>query len=511
MNTREIKVKKPWRRIKPQGYMSNGNSLLTIDNTEHIDSLQSNTVTQADFLREFYPSGHTINDPMVYPNIFRAEEVTDENGNTRMQYYEEHVPRYAFAFQQIISIKQLVHLCGNDVQKELSTPSPTDQERETYSMICEGWLKKDMEIAFYEVAKSVKTVGDGAMVGYLHNNKFGFKTLSYFNGDIIYPHYDSITGELILFARSYFDYDDEGKFTTEWLEVWDKSHLTRLKRTSNKNKSFKERILGLFNLDGYAVVGKPQPHGFPFVPVAYMRDDNGPCWSASQDSIEGYEMSFSQMAHNNQAYGEPILYLQGENVAMQHDVNGTIKTLTMGTDDKAGYLSSQSASESYMKQLDTLYKMIYEQSFAVIPPELRSGDLPAAALKILYSPAYEKAICDCAEYQSFLNQMVEIFIHGYGVEMKKSIDFKNLPLKWWLKPYVHVNTTSLVTDLATCVQNGFVSKETASERIQEYATTGEWDRIMKEYKQKQEADLLYEIETIKSNQQISQQESENKE
>jgi hypothetical protein len=211
------------------------------------------------------------------------------------------------------------------------------------------------------------------------------------------------------------------------------------------------------------------------------------------------------MAHNNQAFGEPILYLQGENIDMTHDINGTLKILTMGTDDKAGYLESQSASDSFMKQLDTLAKMINEQSFTVIPPELRSGDLPAAALKILYSPAYEKATCDANEFQPFLNSLVEMFIYGYGVEMQKSIDFANLPIKWWIKPYVHINSSAVVADLATCVQNGFVSKETASERISEYATVGEWDRIMKEYKEQQSADLLYEESLIKTQQQNKKQ------
>lgn len=503
MKTKEIKTKKPWRRIKPQGYMSHSNVLAINDVSVNIDQLQYNIVTQADFLREYYPSGHVINDPMVYPNIFRAEEVPvlDAEGNqvsTRTQYYEEHVPRFAFAFQQIIATKQLVHLCGNDVQFELNTSEPDEAQQKTFNVFREGWLGKDMEVAFYEVAKSVKITGDGAVVGYIHDGKFGYKVLSYNNGDTLYPHYDSITNELILFARCYNDYDDEGGITTEWMEVWDKTHLTRFKRSAKS--TFKETILNLFNLDGYTMVGRPEPHGFKFIPVAYMRDNGGACWSPSQDSIEGYEMSFSQMAHNNQAFGEPILYLQGEAVEMHHDINGTIKTLTMGTDDKAGYLESQSASDSYIKQLDTLYKMIYEQSFAVIPPELRSGDLPAAALKILYSPAYEKSICDCTEYQGFLNSLVVIFSHGFGIEMEMSIDFANLPIKWWLKPYIHINETSVITDLATAVQNGFISKETASERIPFYATVGEWERIMKEYKQQQQADLLYEMQTIKASQ-----------
>lgn len=504
MNTREITTKKPWKRILPQGYMSHGIYKIGDDYTPPIENLSFLVVTQADFLKEYYPTGHLINDESYYPDIYRstAEPVYDADGNdtgrTKTVTYKECVPRYAFAFQQIITTKQLVHLCGNDIQFELNTSKPTKQQEDTFKTLRQGWLGKDMETAFYEAAKSEKITGDGAIVGYMNNGVFGYKVLSYLNGDRLYPHYDSVTGKLVLFARSYSDFDEEGNTVTEWLEVWDNTTLKRFKRSGDQYKTFKEKVLGLFNIDGYTLVSE-KPHGFPFVPVAYKRNENGACWFASQDSIDAYELSFSQMAHNNQAFGEPILYLQGENVEMVHDINGTLKTLTMGVDDKAGYLSSQSASESYMKQLDTLYKMIYEQSFVVIPPELRSGDLPAAALKILYSPAYEKAICDAAEFQQFLDDLVDIFLYGYGIELKKTIDFKNLPIKWWVKPYIHINETAIITDLATAVQNGFISKETASERIPFYATVGEWDRVMKEYKEQQAADLLYEESIIEAN------------
>ena len=40
-------------------------------------------VTQADFIREYYPTGHAINDPAFYPDIYREEEETvyNENGD----------------------------------------------------------------------------------------------------------------------------------------------------------------------------------------------------------------------------------------------------------------------------------------------------------------------------------------------------------------------------------------------------------------------------------------------
>lgn len=507
MNKREIKTKRPWRRIKPDGYMRHGwfmtgyEPLLTNDACLYI------IVTQSDFLREYYPSGHIINDQMVYPDIYREEDepIYDENGDptgkTSRKIYKELVPRYAFAFQQIIAVKQIVHLCGNDIQFELNKENPTEEEEKAFSLFREGWLKKDMEIAFFEAVKSTKITGDAAIIGYMRKGEFGYKSLSFKDGNTLYPHYDPITGSLQLFARSYHDYDEDGRKITEWLEVWDDTYLYRYKRAESGISGTVNKILGVFGVDGYQLVSK-EAHGFPFVPVAYRRDDEGPCWSGSQDCIDGYEMSFSQMAQNNQAFGFPILYLQGEgsdSMGMQHDLNGSVKIITGGTEDKASFLSQQNASDAFIKQLDTFYKMIYEQSFAVIPPELKSGDLPAAALKILYSPAYEKATIDANEYQSFLNDLVRIFSYGYGMEMKRTIDFGNLPIKWWIKPYIHVNESAMVADLASAVQNGFISKQTASERIPMYTIAGEWERIMREMKEEQQQDLLMQLQSQTQN------------
>lgn len=507
MNRREIKTKRPWKRIRPEGYMRSG---LFAEGHEPLltnDTCLYQIVTQSDFLREYYPSGHVINDPTVYPDIYREEEepiydVSGEpTGKTTRKIYKELVPRYAFAFQQIISVKQIIHLCGNDIQFELNKENPTDEEAKTFTLFREGWLKKDMEIAFFEAVQSTKITGDAAIVGYMRGGEFGYKSLSFKDGDTLYPHYDPTTGSLQLFARSYHDYDEEGNKITEWLEVWDNIYLYRYKRAESGISGTVNKILDVFGADGYQLVSK-ETHGFPFIPVAYRRDDEGPCWSGSQDSIDGYEMSFSQMAQNNQAFGFPILYLQGEgsdSMAMQHDLNGSVKVITGGTEDKASFLSQTNASDAFIKQLDTFYKMIYEQSFAVIPPELKSGDLPAAALKILYSPAYEKATIDANEYQPFLNDLVRIFSYGYGLEMKKTIDFGNLPIKWWIKPYIHVNESVMVADLASAVQNGFISKQTASERISMYSIAGEWERIMREMKEEQQQDLLMQIQSQTQN------------
>ena len=84
----------------------------------------------------------------------------------------------------------------------------------------------------------------------MHNGEFKHKTLSYLNGDTLFDHKDPLTGERLLFARSYYDYDEDGKKVIEWLEVWDKIYLTRFKKSVGK--SVYQKILETFGIDGYS-------------------------------------------------------------------------------------------------------------------------------------------------------------------------------------------------------------------------------------------------------------------
>ena len=75
MRTRDIKSKRPFRRIRPDGYISHGR-FSSLENAEMpSDVINFDIVTQADFLREFYPTGHAINDPTIYPDIWREEDI----------------------------------------------------------------------------------------------------------------------------------------------------------------------------------------------------------------------------------------------------------------------------------------------------------------------------------------------------------------------------------------------------------------------------------------------------
>lgn len=494
LNIKEILTRKPFFEVTPYG----GNTPRFVTSRTNVaepeEKAQYRIVTQAEFLRQLYPTGHKINDAVLYPDVYKQDPDTGK-------YYIQPITRCAFAMQQVIAVKQTVHLTGNDVQFELAEQSRTEgSDDDNNKLLLEfkkGWLEKNMEMYMYDSIYSIKTTADTALVCYMHNGKFGCKVLSYLNEDHLYPHYDSITGELTMFARKYYDYDDEGNAFIEWVEVWDEKYLYRAKRNT-KEAGVVSKIKDIFGLNGYTIISQ-EPHGFNEVPVAYYREESGPCWLPAQDTIEKYEEAYSYFFENNKAFAFPIMVLKGDGVDIKGDENGAVKVITI--EDSAGsaeFLQHNDVSLSYNTLLNTLYQLIYEQSFTVKPPELKSGDLPGVALKLLYSPAIEKAIVDTQNLQPFLEKVVHLFKYGWGLEVNKQASMLSLAINSWIEPYVHQNDTELTTNLASAVQNQFLSKQTASERFSKFSKNDEIARIAREQVEKMKLEVEKQ-ELIKEN------------
>lgn len=493
---KEILVRKPIYKVLPDESNVQRETVLGNDIYEPEDPLKIRIYTQSEMLREYFPEGHKINNPLIYPDVWKEMPVPGKPNQKRL--YRQPISRVAVALQRVIKVKRNTHVCGNDTQFELASKEEKEEKELEQTRLLldykEGWLELDNEVRMYEAVDSINTVSDAAVVFFFDDNKKPkTKTLSYLNGDKLYPHYDSLTGELILFARKYYDYDDDGKKTTEWVEVWDDKYLTRFKRNLSKSETV-QMFKGLFGLDGFQMVGTPKEHGFPFVPIAYHVNPDGPAWAFSQKTIEDYEEALSYFFENNKAYAFPIFYVKGKGVKLSGNMNGSVKAVSISdTKGEAGFIDQADVSTSYNTLLIKLYDLIYEQSFAVKPPELKSGDLPGVAVKLLFSPAIEQAIGDAARLQPFLNQMVKLTKYAWGFHTNQVTPLMELKINAWIEPYIHQNDSELMQNLRIGVQDGFLSKQTASERASKYSKNDEMTRWWKEYKKKQEFDLQTEV------------------
>lgn len=509
LNYKEILVREPFYEIKPSGYKVHRTVKRGQKVVEPIDRPTMQIITQADFLRMYYPSGHAINDPTLYPDVIKKDKETGE-------VFVKPIIRTAFAFQKVIATKQVVHIIGNDVQFELSGKVENEKEEEeklkNMAVFRQGWLDMDMEMNFYEFVNAVKIVGDAATVGYFDKDgKARARTMSYLKGDTLYPHYND-NGEMELFARKYNSVDEEGVVSTEFVEIWDDKYIYRAKRGFSKNKVV-QRIKEIFGLSGYKIYEQKE-HGFNFCPVVYHREEDGACFLPSQSTIETYEEAFSYFCENNRAYAFPIMWSKGDGVHFNADeMTGAVKYIEIeDPDGQVGFMNKADVSEAFNTQLKLLYDMIYEQAFSVKPPELKSGDLPGVAVKLLFSPAIEQAIHDSQKLQHVINGYVRLVKFAYGYQVNEQTSLMELPINAWIEPYIHQNDSELVTNLATAAQNGFLSHQTASERIPKYARNDEYERIIKEDLEKRKLNAQDEVAKMKAqtNEKIEQMKAQKK-
>lgn len=502
LNIREILTKKPFFTISSTRNVMSMTPVTDKHNTVDKDNDKAlyYILSQEEMLRQYYPSGHKINNELLFPDIWKKDPETNK-------WYKQSITRCALAFQQIITTKHIIHIVGNDVQFELSEDEKSSQKdgldgeleasielqdddsTKLLSIFKSGWIDLDMEIRFYEAVRSYMITADCAIVGFIQKDGTpSFRTFSFLNDDKLYPHINSITGEMELFARKYYDYDDEGEAVTEWVEVWDNTYIYRCKH-SLKPKNVTSFIKTIFGLNGFEIVEQVR-HGFPFCPVAYARNEDGPCWAAGQQTIENFEEALSYFFENNKAFAFPILLLSGDGIELHGDMNGSVKSISIDSSDgDAHFLENNDISASYNTLLTKFYDLIYEQTFTVKPPELKSGDLPGVALKLLYSPAIECAICDAQKLQPFLNKLVKMVKFSWGLKKECQADLMKLGINAWIEPYVHQNDSELVTNLATAVQNNIISCKTASERLSKYTKNDEFERILKQLKFKMQMNV----------------------
>lgn len=502
MAVKELLTKQPFYRLVNGGRESQKyNKPTYLDNMKYTERrLMGSVMTQADYLEEFYPFSHRVMSDFYFPEFYNYSTETNEDGKEEIKFHREETFRIGSTLQCLITVQQLVHLTGNDIHFELTDESVDSRTEELFKIYKKGWLRNDLEVAFYELAKSVKITADGAVVFFMNQGKLGWKTLTYLNGDTLYPHYDTLTGKMDKFARKFSSYDDSGKEIISWVEVWDNVYLTRYKQTTIGLRGTMNKVKESLGMDGYELVFR-QPHGFSRCPIVYMRDkDNAPCWNMVQCLIDDYEVALSYFAKNNAGAALPAYKLKGDDIEIEGDPLGRIRAFSMGKEDDVSIIQPQGLSENYAKYVEYLLTEIFQGAFIVKQPELKSGDTPTGTMKLYYAPSLDKAELECKDYKKAITDMQSLFCEGFGMQEKAITEFLELNdhIFGFATPFIHENVSSIISDLVAAKNAGILSAETASEH-NPYSNNGEFQRITSEQKKEQQADRLYQLKNNAAN------------
>lgn len=488
---RNILNKKPFGYLLPQGIKT----AIVSDGSPHPVSSYPQIfqeIDQIEFLRELDPRSHKIFDSSWY------EDDKKEDPDTGRWYYYP-VERCAIPFQYIIKTKQLTHLCGNNIKFADSNQDPDDKDKDLLVNFKQGWLNKNMEVAWYDSANSIKCTGDTAFCAYLHNGEFGYRVFSFLDGDILYPHYSYVTGKLDLFGREYSRYGLNGEQTERILEVWDNKFLYRFKRSTSGVKGAYNKLIEWLGIsDGWEQIGKEELHNFPFIPISYHRNRYGACWVFVQPNIEQYEKDFSRYLEVNKSNVRPIIVITGDNIEVKGDRQKPITSIITGVDGSATRLPGGEASQSYENQLKIEEKNIFMGAFTVLPPEERSGDQSGVSIKIKYSPAIEQAMADANECNPFMDDVVKIFKYGYSVEIGKVAEYEKMNITGEIIPFIHQNEAEIMSNLMIGVTAGYLSKESAAEECP-YRANDEMRRLKSQIKSELGADNITDVMYKSSN------------
>ena len=483
MTPQMILVKEAFTRLIPSPNMTSIGEAKSIGSSTNLayvyETPQRQIMTQADFLREHDVNAHKINSLKYYPNAI----MRDNEGKITAKIKS----RIAVAYQERILTKRLVTLTGNNVDLKLANSKRSKADQEMLNLFREGWDTHNVETCLYQAFKADGKTGDCAICFYMQNGKVGWRVFSYENGDVLYPHYDPMTGKLAVFGRKYSVRDANDNEMADYLDVYDDRYYIRYRQDKKGLKSAVNKVKNVLGMDGWVIDQPMTPHKFDRIPIAYDRYGE-PFWANSQDSIDLYELTISQLAENNQAYALRILYAMGGEIELKTNIDGTPSMINSEDPQaKVGFLEPADSSKSFELQLQILEKAIMRNSFASETPELKSGsDLSSPTIRMMMMDSYQKAQDDALHFQPFLDDVVELFKYGYGIEVGKSSDFNLLQIRAEIFPYVFMSETEVVSNIVQSVAISALSRRSASEMLYDlgYGVISEYDRLQEEEREK---------------------------
>lgn len=467
MTPEKILRKEPFKRLMP----SEGLAALDHSLAGSPSSIQGDLAycypTYADFARELDVTSHRIMSQAYYPDVTGYDE-------EKKRWFTRKVARVTTNLPRVFVSQRTSMLTGDHVDLKLISGGDSQANQELLTEYMEGWDYKDMEKAVYDLILYSFGYVDSAILCYLDDGKFGWRSLAFPKGDLIYPHYNAF-GRLCLFGRRYKRYEDG--MDVEYLEVYDDTEVIRYKAERDPRKRSKKTS------PSWVVDSPAQPHGFNRCPVSYHRGHDTVAGPA-MNILDSFDLAMSQLCENNKHYALRIFYALGSNVDIEASLDGRPMTVTStDVNTKVGYLEPAEASGSFELQMRQLIKSAYQAAHCTEPVEIKSGaDISSLTVQMMSKDSYHQALLDAKDFQPALNDLVELFKFGYGKEREKSSKFEKLMIKGTINPYIMRSEVEEVNNISILKGTGALPVKAAANEAAKlgYGTPRNYEEIMQE-------------------------------
>lgn len=448
----EILRKEPFIREVKSGIISGGSISLGDTIKADVPNITGTCISQEQYLMELNPDSHDIHHDENVPSI--VAKIGKDN------YKEIKDVRIALAYQKKIVEKQTLYVCGRDTKFTLCNPSPDKEMKKDYVDIKTTWKNRNYDVARTQCIMNQKSVGDAAVIHYYDKSgKIRPKNVSFMNGYTLLPHYDRYDN-LDVFGVLY------SKGNNRILDVYDSLYMTSYKLEANDKEWVQTEKL---------------VHGFIEVPVSYIRGEVA--WDNAQSTIEALEIIYNIYSVIMKRHGWGMLYIKGNVDTKMKKIAGSVilQDNSDNPNSTAEYKAppTPTGMENLLADLRKQIQIMTGTIF-LTPEDVRmSGDISGAAIKMMNSSAYEKAMLDAKLYDTFMDSMVRLFVFGYSNEIKKIAQFSRMNIRAELEVWIPQSDTEIVTNLVQLKGSGLISVETGV-GVSPYSTPDEEIRIKAE-------------------------------
>lgn len=408
-------------------------------------------ISQDTYITEYRPDLHHIILNKIIPHI---QIVLDgcELPNGMMELTQ------TASFQKLIHSAHVRNLTANQLEFNLCSDKPDDNERKVFSEVKQEWVWREREWDKYMAINTCKQLGNCATLFWFDKTlgKYGVTNYSYEDGYQVTSNYDEYGIEI---ARSLF-YQVDDKIVIDAYDDKNHYHITQ-------------------GESGWDII--PERHGFSRNPLLTKRGKVA--WEYAETTIEIWELMTNIQAIALKRFGTFALVFTGDMDKDSFKRDSSTLIINLSSDTTNGKQSADvlkfpepQTMDGYLKTLEEKISLFSSTSF-ITPKDITTSNSGGNGIALAMSNDFALATQSALDWQRYMNDMVYLHQEGLDLENNGATKYSKLKIGAKLIPWSLETNNTKITNLQ--MEAVYLSTQTVLEKMPD-AAPDEIERVIKE-------------------------------
>lgn len=418
----------------------------------------------ADFIREYYPSGHKIYDKSIYPDLFyKIDEKSSlgksvaEKNNGKSAFKQIPRKRISMPIQQDATRVILSHIFGNPISHKDISQEQNDESNKRMALFKNLWTYYNMDNYVRDFFGKSLICGDASLFLSINSRKeIVGKVLSYIDKDNIAVKQDR-SGEVLAIYRKYTAKDENNEINS-YVDVI----------TTDYTATYTD--------SGELVEEKPQL--FSFLPAVYHKRRDGAWWSFTQSNIEELEEEISVLTQDNKAKAKGKYFMSTttpDRIKLQTFAESDVFVADKDSDMK--FINPTTLSDAFKYTMEENKEIITKSLGYIFPKVQVSGDMPTGSMKAQFFPTERICMEFINEFAPIVDEVSWIFQQFVDI-LYPNIGIGEMKISSKIKLFSPTDNLSMLTAFADAYSKGSATPRSIVNNNTEYFDNYDLEYLM---------------------------------